>query len=54
MGSVKTSVINFVCRYRLHVEMERARQSPLGFEAAAGPITLAQLEEMAEAFELSS
>ena len=50
-GSGKTRVINLVCRYLLHLEMERASQSPLGFEAAPSLRTLAQLEEMAEAFE---
>jgi hypothetical protein len=51
-GSGKTSVINLVCRYLLHLEMERASYSPIGFETTASPRTLDDLEEMAEAFEL--
>jgi hypothetical protein len=50
-GSGKTSVINLVCRYLLHLEMERASRSPSGFETAASPRTLTELEEMADIFE---
>jgi ABC-type transport system involved in cytochrome bd biosynthesis fused ATPase/permease subunit len=50
-GSGKTSVIKLVCRYLLHLEMERASHSPQGFETTASPTTLVELEEMAETFE---
>jgi predicted KAP-like P-loop ATPase len=50
-GSGKTSVIQLICRYLLHLEMERASHSPMGFETIASPTTLLELEEMAETFE---
>jgi hypothetical protein len=50
-GSGKTSVINLVCRYLLHLEMERASRFPLGFETVANPKTLDELEEMADTLE---
>lgn len=50
-GSGKTSVINLVCRYLLHLEMERASHSPLGMETTASPKTVDELEEMANIFE---
>ena len=51
-GSGKTSVINLVCRYLLHLEMERASHSPLGMEKASDPKTIDELEEMANVFEV--
>jgi ABC-type Na+ transport system ATPase subunit NatA len=50
-GSGKTSIIQLVCRYLLHLEMQRASQSALGSEITAQPKTLIELETMAEAFE---
>lgn len=50
-GSGKTSVIELIRRYLLHIEMERASQTPLPGYADAAPRTIDQLEEMAETFE---
>ena len=41
-----------ICRYIRHIEMERASNSPIGWETQASPKTVAELEEMAEVFEL--
>src|ERR1041385_4203080 len=49
-GSGKTSVINMICRYLLHLEMERTSQSPLGYEDMAVPKNIAELETMADVF----
>jgi hypothetical protein len=50
-GSGKTSLIEIVCRYLRHIEMERVSNSPLGWETESVPRTVAELEQMAEVFE---
>jgi predicted KAP-like P-loop ATPase len=50
-GSGKTSLIEMICRYLRHIEMERTSKSALGWEATAVPKTVAELEDMAEIYE---
>lgn len=50
-GAGKTSLIEMICRYIRHIEMERASNSPIGWEAQAVPRMVVELEEMAEVFE---
>lgn len=50
-GSGKTSLIEMVCRYLRHVEMERASNEPARWETEAHPKSINELEEMAEIFE---
>ena len=50
-GSGKSSVVELVVRYYLHLEMERASQSPLLDDEAAVPRSVQQLEEMSATFE---
>lgn len=49
-GSGKTSVIELVRRYLLHIEMERASQTPLLLDDVAVPKTIAELDKMADIF----
>lgn len=49
-GAGKTSVINLVRHYLLHIEMSRASQSPLDWEDAPTLVTVETLDKMLSAF----
>jgi predicted KAP-like P-loop ATPase len=50
-GSGKTSVLNLIRRYILHIDMARASGSTLYGEATSVPKSVSDLESMAEIFE---
>src|SRR5689334_6061850 len=51
-GSGKSSVIELIIRYLRHIEMERASQGPILDDPQPRPFSIAQLDEMAETFQL--
>jgi hypothetical protein len=50
-GSGKTSLIQMICRYLRHVEMERVSHRAIAWDVVPHPRSLAELDDMAEIYE---